>query len=91
MVSKDDEEFPGISTRVLRLVLVKTLQDADLLLKAGLPLPEYEPLKGKKSKSSASKQFGISNAGLADHLRVSLEIAQMAADLRKNQGPKSEP
>lgn len=91
MVNKNDEQFPGISTRALRLVLVTTLQDADLLVKAGLPLPEHEPLKRKKSRSSASKQFGISTAGLADHLRVSLEIAQMAADLRKNRGPKSEP
>jgi len=87
MSIKNDLKFPGIPNEALKTVLLRTMNEAAMLQAAGVPLPEFKRPKKEESKLPPSESFRISTAGLADYLRVSLEITQMAADLRRKQGP----
>ena len=84
MTKDEDAPFRGIENVALIRILGTTLRNAAAVQAAGLPLHEFKDPKIKKSKFSANGTFNLSNAGLAEYLRVSSEIAQMAADLRKS-------
>lgn len=93
MVKNEDEQFPGIPNKALANVILRTMQDAAFLKAAGIPLPEFKSPKRQKATLPVTEEFRMSTAGLGEYLRVSLEIVQTAADLRRqqaqDQGPKA--
>lgn len=88
MKNNKDLEFPGIPNRALLEVMRKTLHDGAFLKAAGHELPEFKPVKHKQARQLGTSDFKISNAGLADYLRVSLEISQKANELRSRGNPE---
>lgn len=91
-MAKDDEaRFQGIPNEALGKVILRTMYDAAALQAAGLPLPKFRETKADRTNLSGPEEFAIPNAAFGEYLRVSAEITQMAADLRRTKTPKMEP